>query len=233
MFENPRRGRQARNFTTNVLKILDLKSSSEQIFSENWRWVPLTFCFCLFFQLSSPFFFPSRHFITHSSSVYFTLNVFIWPAFCRQFLFHSLWSLVRLIAWLTLFLTAAFKTLAVNLPLGGRPQSWPSVARRTLADFFRSDHFEFWNADPSLPAVFITDTADFRGFMKQCYHQSCDDISQVTPDMIAFLARTTESILNVASNLTSQKCEIKQAGMASSQQFTSYRVILLDPWNRY
>ena len=32
---------QARNFTTNVPKILDLKSSSEQIFSENCRWVPL------------------------------------------------------------------------------------------------------------------------------------------------------------------------------------------------
>ena len=41
MFKNPRRGRQARNFTKNVPKILDLKSSSEQIFSENWRWVPL------------------------------------------------------------------------------------------------------------------------------------------------------------------------------------------------
>ena len=41
MFENPRRGRQARNFTANVPKILDLKSSSEQIFSENCRWVPL------------------------------------------------------------------------------------------------------------------------------------------------------------------------------------------------
>ena len=27
MFENPRRGRKARNFTTNVPKILDLKSS--------------------------------------------------------------------------------------------------------------------------------------------------------------------------------------------------------------
>ena len=36
MFENPRRGRQARNFTMiNVPKIVDLKSSSEQIFSEN------------------------------------------------------------------------------------------------------------------------------------------------------------------------------------------------------
>ena len=34
MFENPGRGRQARNFTTNVPKIIDLKSSSEQIFSE-------------------------------------------------------------------------------------------------------------------------------------------------------------------------------------------------------
>ena len=35
MFENPRRSRQAENFTTNVPKILDLKSASEQIFSEN------------------------------------------------------------------------------------------------------------------------------------------------------------------------------------------------------
>ena len=43
MFENPRRGRQARNFTTNVPKILGLKSSSEQIFSENCRWVSLKF----------------------------------------------------------------------------------------------------------------------------------------------------------------------------------------------
>ena len=29
LFENPRRGRKARNFTTNVQKVLDLKSSSE------------------------------------------------------------------------------------------------------------------------------------------------------------------------------------------------------------
>ena len=41
MFENPRRGKEARNLTTNVPEILDLKSSSEQVFSENGRWVPL------------------------------------------------------------------------------------------------------------------------------------------------------------------------------------------------
>ena len=33
MFENSRRGRQARNFTINVSKILVLKSSSEHMFS--------------------------------------------------------------------------------------------------------------------------------------------------------------------------------------------------------
>ena len=47
MFENPRRGRQARNFTTNVPKIVDRKSSSEQIFSENCGWVPLFKAQCL------------------------------------------------------------------------------------------------------------------------------------------------------------------------------------------
>ena len=41
MSEKPRRGRQARYFTTNVSKIVDLESSSEQILSESWRWVPL------------------------------------------------------------------------------------------------------------------------------------------------------------------------------------------------
>ena len=51
MFENPRRGRQARNFTKNVPKILDLKSSSEQIFSENWRWVPLNCAWNLAFPV--------------------------------------------------------------------------------------------------------------------------------------------------------------------------------------
>ena len=42
MFENPRTCRQARNLTTKISEILDLKSSSELIFSENCRWVPLS-----------------------------------------------------------------------------------------------------------------------------------------------------------------------------------------------
>ena len=52
MFENPRTGRQARNFTTNEPKILDLKSSTEQMFSENLRWVPLMFSLAWHFTIT-------------------------------------------------------------------------------------------------------------------------------------------------------------------------------------
>ena len=52
MFENPRRGRQARNFTTNAPKILDLKSSSEQIFS---RKLPLGALVSVYGSLSYSF----------------------------------------------------------------------------------------------------------------------------------------------------------------------------------
>ena len=50
MLENPRRGRQARNFTTNVSKILDLESSSEQAIQYSMN-IALLFVFvfvCLF-----------------------------------------------------------------------------------------------------------------------------------------------------------------------------------------
>ena len=58
MFENPRRVRQARNFTTNAPKILDLKSSSEQIFSRKLPlgapvFIPIIFG-SLDFQLGNP-----------------------------------------------------------------------------------------------------------------------------------------------------------------------------------
>ena len=53
-------GKPCRHFTTNVPKILDLKSSSEQIFSENSPWVPLfkiepcTNCCTHYIILSTP-----------------------------------------------------------------------------------------------------------------------------------------------------------------------------------
>ena len=66
---------QARNFTTNVPKIVDLKSSSEQIFSVNCRWVPLTISFEL---LKHKFIVIDR--IESFSQVqddYFCFNIFV------------------------------------------------------------------------------------------------------------------------------------------------------------
>ncbi len=92
------------------------------------------------------------------------------------------------------------------MALSGRPSAWPASYRNAVQDFFRSDHYRFWDAEPSLPAVFLTDTANFRGFMQQYYHQQCDDISQVTQEMMTFLGRTVDSVVRVASNMTNEKC---------------------------
>ena len=63
-----------------------------------------------------------------------------------------------------------------------------------------------------MPAVFLTDTADFRGFMQQCYHEDCDDINHVTPMMMTFLGRTADSLVEVATNMTNEKCQMKKTG---------------------
>ena len=52
MFENPWEAGKQEILQQMFPKILDLKSSSEQIFSKNWRWVPLNGkCKCLTYAL--------------------------------------------------------------------------------------------------------------------------------------------------------------------------------------
>ena len=101
-FENPRRGGQARNLTTNVPKILDLKSSSEQIFSKNCRWVPLLYfsyilslhdviiagCSATFWQLLvfRATFLHSRQLILDFQSSFQCLN---WPCFPYFTMFYQ------------------------------------------------------------------------------------------------------------------------------------------------
>ncbi|KAL9979306.1 hypothetical protein ACROYT_G016952 [Oculina patagonica] len=100
----------------------------------------------------------------------------------------------------------AFKSFAVPMAIPGRPSDWPEIYYNAVLDFLRSDHYRFWNAEPSLPAVFITDTADFRGFMQQCYHQKCDNIRHVTPEMLTFLGRTVDSLVGGVANMINEKC---------------------------
>ncbi|XP_022789200.1 uncharacterized protein LOC111328920 isoform X2 [Stylophora pistillata] len=107
-----------------------------------------------------------------------------------------------------------FLTIAMPIPnifSSGRPEDWPEDAKKYMEDFFRSDHYHFWNAKPTLPAIFLTDSANFRGFMTKCYHNNCDNTNHVTPEMMMFLARTTDSVAKLVSNMTNEKCEMKRA----------------------
>ena len=85
MFINLRRSRQARNFTTNVPKILDLKSSSEQIFSENWRWVPLLarqkMWFCQADTMNIAYSYPG----THKRAPFLNLLQLVWGKTKKQY----------------------------------------------------------------------------------------------------------------------------------------------------
>ena len=89
--ENPRRGRQARNLTINVPKILDLKSSSEQIISKNCRWVPLV-SVDFWKVLGQELFSPERHALLYPfdkliRSLYF--RSFVVSQFVRAFSFEG------------------------------------------------------------------------------------------------------------------------------------------------
>ena len=107
--------------------------------------------------------------------------------------------------------TETFKSIAVSLT-SGRPSTWNQIYQNAVYNFFRSDHYRFWNAEPSLPAVFLTDSADFRGYMVQCYHKDCDDMSQVTQEMVMFLGRTSASMVELATSMTNEACQMKKTG---------------------
>ena len=58
-----------------------------------------------------------------------------------------------------------------------------------------------------MSAIFLSDTADQRGYMTSCYHQNCDSLSHVTPEMLQFLQKTTDTILAMANDVTKLSCD--------------------------
>ena len=110
---------------------------------------------------------------------------------------------------LYLSLTETFNAIDVLL-LSGRPKTWNQNIWNAYKIYFRSDHYRFWNAEPSLPAILVTDSMNFRGYMQQCYHEECDNISHVTSEMMSFLGQTADSLVEVATNMTKEKCQMKR-----------------------
>ncbi|WAQ94917.1 hypothetical protein MAR_007388 [Mya arenaria] len=68
-------------------------------------------------------------------------------------------------------------------------------------DFFRSDHVNFWKTN--IPAIFITDSANFRGQMQQCYHNACDNLTNIlTDNNVRFLGKTADTIAATLDKLS-------------------------------
>ena len=115
----------------------------------------------------------------------------------------------------------------INLPFHGQPSKLPLQSQNMMGDFLRSDHVSFWDKSPSLSAVFLSDTANLRGYMVSCYHENCDSLSHVTPKMLQFLQKTSDTILATANDVTKVSCG--EAGKSKSQVTTGKKLSHCQP----
>ncbi|KAH8018382.1 hypothetical protein HPB51_003954 [Rhipicephalus microplus] len=79
-------------------------------------------------------------------------------------------------------------------------------------NFLRSDHVMFWyHSHPvyreSLSAILLTDTGPFRGTMRECYHEVCDDITALNDLNLHFLQKTTNSLVATIVDLAKGSCD--------------------------
>ena len=94
-----------------------------------------------------------------------------------------------------------YRNQTIVLGFSGKPSSSPLLSGY-YGQLYRSDHYEFWESDPSYSALMLTDTANFRGYMQKCYHKECDDLSKVDPDDLEFLRRTINAVINTVLQLS-------------------------------
>ena len=107
---------------------------------------------------------------------------------------------------------------AINLPFHGQPSGLSLLMQYAMGHFLRSDHVAFWNNFPSISAIFLSDTADHRSYMVSCYHANCDSIARVTPEMLQFLQKTSDTILATTNDVTKLSCPEKRGGVVLSQK---------------
>ena len=87
-------------------------------------------------------------------------------------------------------------------------------------DMWRSDHVRFWyhnqyavsqevgvETQYSFSGILISDTADNRGYMRNCYHQACDTIDnmEITEDNMEFLAAVTQAVAEAVKELATDR----------------------------
>lgn len=99
-----------------------------------------------------------------------------------------------------------------------------------LDKFMRSGHVALWR--DKIPAIFISDSADLRGKMVQCFHKACDNKqNMLTENNLEFLGKTADAItatlneLSETSGDTSSAPEIRCGFILV--QITSFCLVIL------
>ncbi|KAI8520522.1 hypothetical protein Bbelb_002760 [Branchiostoma belcheri] len=89
---------------------------------------------------------------------------------------------------------AAAKLLDVTVQSEGRAAAGSYI-------FGPSDCLPFWAKAPYFRCVSLTDTANYRGTMRQCYHNPCDNITSITDEKLTFLAKVTNAVVQTTLRL--------------------------------
>lgn len=55
-------------------------------------------------------------------------------------------------------------------------------------------------------------TGEYRGYMKNCYHKSCDDMRHVTPERLQFLAITTHALKTLLLEVSAENKHCYRGG---------------------
>ncbi|KAH3799038.1 hypothetical protein DPMN_152642 [Dreissena polymorpha] len=112
--------------------------------------------------------------------------------------------------------TSAWKKLS-KLRIEELPLPFSNVTEmenKSLHNLLRSDHRSLWADD--IPAIFLSDSAEYRGANEGCYHKTCDNITtMITDSNLKFLSTTTDAIVETLNTLAIQYCATPHAGRRS------------------
>ena len=117
--------------------------------------------------------------------------------------FHEAWNKYNAISLATNVSNGEMKLYTFDPPIPRDPLLLSTVRFRA---FFNSDHASFWTHNSRdyseyLSAVLITDMGPWRGNMRACYHEFCDDKRLMTPENLDFMKRITDSVAEAVLKL--------------------------------
>ncbi|RWS27783.1 uncharacterized protein B4U80_08033 [Leptotrombidium deliense] len=99
-------------------------------------------------------------------------------------------------AWMKEDEFSEHKLVIIDPPI---PRAPVLLSNWRYRSFLRGDHAAFWSHKhfafkDSLRAVLLTDTGSWRGYMRVCFHEFCDDRTHITTDNLEFLRHVVDSL---------------------------------------